>query len=109
MPEITSVGVLGCGLMGSGIAQTAAAAGFRTTVRDVSEALLHQGRDNIAKSLAKLVEKANDLLVARRQKRKGMHWSRETSEALARLKALRLNHEWDAYWDQRQLPRLVAA
>jgi 3-hydroxybutyryl-CoA dehydrogenase len=58
MPEITSVGVLGCGLMGSGIAQTAAAAGFNTTVRDVSEALLHQGRNTIARSLAKLVEKA---------------------------------------------------
>jgi 3-hydroxybutyryl-CoA dehydrogenase len=58
MPEITSVGVLGCGLMGSGIAQTAAAAGFSTTVRDVSEALLHQGRNTIARSLAKLVEKA---------------------------------------------------
>jgi hypothetical protein len=56
-----------------------------------------------------LVEKANDLLVARRQKRKGMHWSLETSEALARLKALRLNHEWDSYWEKRQLPRLVAA
>jgi 3-hydroxybutyryl-CoA dehydrogenase len=57
MTEITSVGVLGCGLMGSGIAQTAAAAGFNTTVRDVSEALLHQGRSAIARSLAKLVEK----------------------------------------------------
>lgn len=56
-----------------------------------------------------LVEKANDLLVARRQKRKGMHWSLATSEALARLKALRLNHEWDSYWAKRQLPRLVAA
>jgi hypothetical protein len=55
-----------------------------------------------------LVEKANDLLVARRQKRQGMHWSLETSEALARLKALRLNHEWDSYWAKRQLPRLVA-
>src|SRR5712691_5504848 len=58
MPEITSVGVLGCGLMGSGIAQTAAAAGFSTTVRDVTVALLHQGRSAIATSLAKLVDKA---------------------------------------------------
>jgi len=58
MTEITRVGVLGCGLMGSGVAQTAAAAGFSTTVRDVSEALLEQGRNAIARSLAKLVEKA---------------------------------------------------
>ena len=35
--EIKRVGVLGCGLMGSGIAQTAASAGFETTVREVTE------------------------------------------------------------------------
>jgi hypothetical protein len=56
-----------------------------------------------------LVEKANDLIVARRQKKKGMHWSPETSEALARLKVLLLNHEWDAYWERHQLPQLLAA
>lgn len=56
-----------------------------------------------------LVEKANDLMVARRQKKKGMHWSPETSEALARLKVLLLNHEWDAYWERHQLPQLLAA
>jgi 3-hydroxybutyryl-CoA dehydrogenase len=58
MPEITSVGVLGCGLMGGGIAQTAAAAGFSTIVRDVTPALLQRGKDAIARSLAKLVDKA---------------------------------------------------
>jgi hypothetical protein len=56
-----------------------------------------------------LVEKTNDLLVARRQKNRGMHWNLETSEALARLKMLQLNHEWDAYWAEGQLPHLVAA
>jgi hypothetical protein len=55
------------------------------------------------------VEKANDLLVARRQKNRGMHWNIVTSEALARLKMLQLNHEWDAYWAEGRLPRLVAA
>ena len=53
-------------------------------------------------------EKANDLLVARRQKNRGMHWRIETSEALARLKLLQLNHEWNAYWADGQLPSLVA-
>ena len=43
-------------------------------------------------------EKANDLIVARRQKRKGMHWRAESSEALAALKTLLLNREWDDYW-----------
>ena len=54
-------------------------------------------------------EKANDLLVARRQKRRGMHWSPPTSAALALLKCLQLNHEWDAYWGDGRLPSLVAA
>jgi 3-hydroxybutyryl-CoA dehydrogenase len=55
--SITRVGVLGCGLMGSGIAQTAAAAGFSTVARDVAEPLLEKGRAGILKSLGKLVEK----------------------------------------------------
>ncbi|MDQ3426290.1 MAG: 3-hydroxyacyl-CoA dehydrogenase NAD-binding domain-containing protein, partial [Gemmatimonadota bacterium] len=54
---ITTVGVLGCGLMGSGIAQTAAAAGFTTVVRDVNDALLDRGRAGITKSLDRLTEK----------------------------------------------------
>ena len=57
MPDITSVGVLGCGLMGSGIAQTAAAAGFTTVVREISDQLLDKGKAAIAGSLTKLVEK----------------------------------------------------
>jgi 3-hydroxybutyryl-CoA dehydrogenase len=51
------VGVLGCGLMGSGIAQTAAAAGCPTVVRDVSDAFLEKGRAGIRRSLDKLVDK----------------------------------------------------
>src|SRR4051812_31631557 len=54
---IRKVGVLGCGLMGSGIAQAAAAAGFPTIARDVSEPLLEKGRAGIVKSLRRLVEK----------------------------------------------------
>jgi 3-hydroxybutyryl-CoA dehydrogenase len=57
MSEIKKVGVLGCGLMGSGIAQTAATAGFPTVVRDVAEPLLEKGRAGIQKSLGRLVEK----------------------------------------------------
>src|SRR5438105_3948598 len=57
MSEITSVGVLGCGLMGSGIAQTAAAAGFSTIVREIAEAPLQKGKAAITRSLDKLVEK----------------------------------------------------
>ena len=57
MSEIKRVGVLGCGLMGSGIAQVAATAGYETIVRDVSKELLDRGRAGIEKSLAKFVEK----------------------------------------------------
>ena len=55
--EIKKVGVLGCGLMGSGIAQTAASAGFETVVREVSEELLQKGFAGIEKSLSKFAEK----------------------------------------------------
>jgi len=55
--EIRKVGVLGCGLMGSGIAQTAATAGFQTVVREVSDDLISKGFAGIEKSLAKFAEK----------------------------------------------------
>jgi len=57
MPPITRVGVLGCGLMGSCIAQVAATAGWPTIVRDVAQPLLERGRAGIVRSLAKLAEK----------------------------------------------------
>jgi 3-hydroxybutyryl-CoA dehydrogenase len=55
--EIKKVGVLGCGLMGSGIAQTAATAGFTVIVREVSDELINKGFAGIEKSLAKFAEK----------------------------------------------------
>jgi 3-hydroxybutyryl-CoA dehydrogenase len=55
--EFKKVGVLGCGLMGSGIAQTAATAGYETIVREVSDDLLGNGFKGIEKSLAKFAEK----------------------------------------------------
>jgi 3-hydroxybutyryl-CoA dehydrogenase len=57
MPEIKSVGVLGAGLMGSGIAQVAAQAGFTTRVREVSDALCQRGRGGIEKSLTRAIER----------------------------------------------------
>jgi len=55
--DIKKVGVLGCGLMGSGIAQTAATAGYETIVREVSDDLIAKGFGGIEKSLAKFAEK----------------------------------------------------
>lgn len=55
--HIRKVGVVGCGLMGSGIAQVAAMAGYPTTVREVSQELLDAGLSRIRQSLAKFTEK----------------------------------------------------
>jgi len=55
--EIKKVGVLGCGLMGAGIAQTAASAGFETKVREVSDELLQKGFASIEKSLERFAGK----------------------------------------------------
>jgi len=54
---IKRVGVLGCGLMGSGIAQVSAAAGYPTTVKEVADDFLKKGLASIEKSLGKFVEK----------------------------------------------------
>jgi 3-hydroxybutyryl-CoA dehydrogenase len=64
--EIKRVGVLGCGLMGAGIAQTAAMAGFETTVREVSEELLQKGFAAIEKSLERFADKGT--ITAEQQK-----------------------------------------
>jgi 3-hydroxybutyryl-CoA dehydrogenase len=64
--EIKKVGVLGCGLMGSGIAQTAATAGFETIVREVSDDLIAKGFGGIDKSLARFAEKG--IITADQQK-----------------------------------------
>jgi 3-hydroxybutyryl-CoA dehydrogenase len=55
--SIRTVGVLGCGLMGSGIAQASAVAGYAVSVRDLSDELLARGRVTIDASLDRFVEK----------------------------------------------------
>src|ERR1043165_1599500 len=55
--HIKTVGVLGCGLMGAGIAQVAASTGFKTIVREVNQTLLDKGMTRIRKFLDAGVEK----------------------------------------------------
>jgi len=57
MANIKKVGVLGCGLMGSGIAQISAQAGYDTVVVEVEQKFLDKGMSGIDKSLGKFVEK----------------------------------------------------
>src|SRR5436190_22403817 len=64
--EIKKVGVLGCGLMGSGIAQVAASAGFETVVREVSDELIQRGFAGVEKSLSRFAEKGT--ITAEQQK-----------------------------------------
>ena len=59
-------------------------------------------------AFSRVLEKANDRLVARRQKRKGMAWSLASSESLGALRTVVLNGGWDAYWAERRVLPLAA-
>jgi hypothetical protein len=48
------------------------------------------------------VEKTVDITVARRFKKRGMSWYRGGANPLIKLRLLKLNGEWDAYWQQRK-------
>jgi len=65
--QIKRVGVLGCGLMGSGIAHTAARAGFPTVVREVSQELLDKGIGNIFAFIDKGIARGKTTVFERRQ------------------------------------------
>src|SRR5271166_1846667 len=58
--DIKKVGVLGCGLMGSGIAQVAATAGFDVFVLEQEQKFLDKGFAGIDKSLSRLVERGTE-------------------------------------------------
>ncbi|MBI3400465.1 MAG: 3-hydroxybutyryl-CoA dehydrogenase [Acidobacteria bacterium] len=63
--QIRTVGVLGCGLMGSGIAQVCAAAGYKTIVREVDDSFLQKGLGRIKKFLEDGVAKGKVAAEAR--------------------------------------------
>ena len=54
--EIKQVGVVGCGLMGSGIAEVCARAGYQVVAREVNQELLQRGLERIQKSMSRGVE-----------------------------------------------------
>jgi 3-hydroxybutyryl-CoA dehydrogenase len=56
---IRSIGVVGCGIMGSGIVQVCARAGFTTWVREISDELLASGKKKVTQSLDREVQKGN--------------------------------------------------
>ncbi len=75
--EVHKVGVVGCGLMGSGIAQVCAAAGFPTTVVEALQELCARGLRNIEKYLARQVEKGSLAPEQRDAIRSRLHGSTE--------------------------------
>jgi 3-hydroxybutyryl-CoA dehydrogenase len=74
MKKIKKVGVIGGGLMGSGIAQVSAAAGFHTTVREVSEDLCAKSRQSIEKTLDKGMERGKVTPAERDTTLKNLHF-----------------------------------
>src|SRR5947209_2384237 len=82
---IKKVGVLGCGLMGSGIAQVSAMAGFEVVVLEAEQKFLDKGFAGIDKSLTKLTEKPPE---------KGGITAQQKSDAQARLKARSTSKTW---------------
>ncbi len=82
--DIERVGVIGCGLMGSGIAEVCARAGAEVVVREADEQLLRSGRDRVAQSLSRAVRAAKLT-------------DGERDEALERIV---FSTEWDALADR---------
>lgn len=65
------------------------------------EIIDYDRRKNAGKTIGSgCVEKANDLIVAHRQKKKGMAWSNDGSESLAILKTLEINQGWEQFWNK---------
>ena len=75
MSEIKKVGVLGCGLMGTGIAQVAAVAGFEVIARDLHQEQIAHGRKMVEQSLDKFVEKGKLTAAAREEALDRLHFT----------------------------------
>jgi 3-hydroxybutyryl-CoA dehydrogenase len=86
MTEIRTIGVVGAGTMGHGIAQVAVAAGYRVVLVDAVREALDRGVGGIQKGLAKLVEKGKLEAAAREEALKRL----ETGTALAALESAEL-------------------
>jgi 3-hydroxybutyryl-CoA dehydrogenase len=77
---IEKVGVVGCGLMGSGIAHVAALAGFDTLVREVSPELVAEGLQSIEKNLQRQAEKGTITAAVRDDARARLHGTTSLDE-----------------------------
>ncbi len=80
--EIKRVAVLGAGVMGSGIAQVTAQAGYEVWVRDIEKEFLEKGKERIEKNLRKAVNKGRISLVKFREITKKIHYTTSLEEAV---------------------------
>ena len=78
--NIQRVGVAGCGLMGSGIAEVAAKAGFDVVVREIDEAALEAGRNRIVTSMGRAVDKGKLSPEARDEARERISFTTSLAE-----------------------------
>ena len=80
---VERVGVAGCGLMGRGIAEVCARAGYQTVVREVEQGLLDRGLDSIGRSLDNSVEKGRIEPAAAQEARARIRGTLEVGELAA--------------------------
>jgi 3-hydroxybutyryl-CoA dehydrogenase len=73
--EINKIGILGAGIMGSGIAQVASTSGFQVVVRDLKEEFLNSGHLKVENSLKKIVEKKMITKDRSQQIMDGIRWT----------------------------------
>ncbi len=78
--EIRRVGVVGCGLMGSGIAEVAAKSGFDVIVREVDDEVVESGKSRIRKSMDRAVEKEKMTFTEKEVAWGHLHFTAEVSE-----------------------------
>ena len=78
--EIRRVGVVGCGLMGSGIAEVAAKNGFDVMVHEVDGSALKMGQDRFRRSMERAVEKEKLTLQDQEVAWDHLHFTTEVSD-----------------------------
>ncbi|MBW1612744.1 MAG: 3-hydroxyacyl-CoA dehydrogenase family protein [Deltaproteobacteria bacterium] len=78
--EINKIGILGAGIMGSGIAQVASMSGFQVVVRDLKEEFLNLGRSNVEDSLKKMLKKERMTQDRSQQIMDAIKWTTELEE-----------------------------
>jgi len=78
--EISKIGILGAGIMGSGIAQVASMSGFQVIVRDLRDEFLNNGRSKIENSLQRLVKKEKINGGQAEKIMDGIKWTTDMSE-----------------------------